>query len=179
VTNWTATSLTSNTGTATVVSGGFNLNLAAAIGPNGWQLSNAGNTQQVTLTGSAQADSLVGGTAADTLSGGAGNDTFRGGQDNDVVSGGDGGDFVSGDKGDDTMAGGSGADIFHTFGDAGIDRVLDFNLSAGDRVQLGPGTQFTTSQVGEDTVINMTGGGQMVLVGVSLTTLTGNWIFGA
>ncbi|MFN9848968.1 MAG: hypothetical protein ACK56C_11395 [Alphaproteobacteria bacterium] len=40
-------------------------------------------------------------------------------------------------------------------------------------------TQFTTSQVGEDTVINMTGGGQMVLVGVSLTTLTGNWIFGA
>ena len=25
----------------------------------------------------------------------------------------------------------------------------------------------------------MTGGGQMILVGVSMSTLTGNWIFGA
>ena len=129
--------------------------------------------------GGAGQNLVYGNLGNDTCDGGAGNDTIRGGQDNDVVSGGHGADFVSGDKGDDTMAGGSGADIFHTFGDAGIDRVLDFNLSAGDRVQLGPGTQFTTSQVGEDTVINMTGGGQMVLVGVSLTTLTGNWIFGA
>jgi Ca2+-binding RTX toxin-like protein len=138
-----------------------------------------GGKDNDSLSGGAGQNLVYGNLGNDTCDGGAGNDTIRGGQDNDVVSGGDGADFVSGDKGDDTMAGGSGADIFHTFGDAGIDRVLDFNLSAGDRVQLGPGTQFTTSQVGEDTVINMTGGGQMVLVGVSLTTLTGNWIFGA
>jgi hypothetical protein len=35
------------------------------------------------------------------------------------------------------------------------------------------------SQVGADTVIDMTGGGQMVLVGVQASTLTTGWIFGA
>jgi hypothetical protein len=35
------------------------------------------------------------------------------------------------------------------------------------------------SQVGADTVINMTGGGQMILVGVSMSSLTPGWIFGA
>ena len=46
-------------------------------------------------------------------------------------------------------------------------------------MQLDPGTQFTVTQVGPDTVINMTGGGQMILVGVAMSSLTGNWIFGA
>jgi len=31
--------------------------------------------------------------------------------------------------------------------------------------------------VGADTVIDMGGGDQMILVGVNMTTLTGNWIF--
>jgi hypothetical protein len=60
-----------------------------------------------------------------------------------------------------------------------VDRVTDFSLADGDRVQLDPGTQYAVHQVGADTVIDMTGGGQMVLVGVSLSSLTGNWIFGA
>jgi serralysin len=90
-----------------------------------------------------------------------------------MIAGGAGDDFVSGDKGNDTVTGGAGADLFHTFGDAGIDRVLDFNRAEGDRVMLDPGTQFTVSQVGADTVINMTGGGQMVLVGVQMSTLSG------
>ena len=75
--------------------------------------------------------------------------------------------------------GGAGADRFHTFGEAGVDRVLDFSLAQGDRVQLDPGTQYTVSQVGADTVISMTGGGQMVLVGVQASALTDGWIFGA
>ncbi len=131
------------------------------------------------LFGDAGDDLVYGNLGNDTCEGGDGADILRGGQDNDITNGGAGADFVSGDKGDDTMTGGIGADIFHTFGDAGIDRVLDFNLSEGDRVQLDPGTQFVVSQVGADTVINMTGGGQMVLVGVDMTTLTGAWIFGA
>ena len=57
--------------------------------------------------------------------------------------------------------------------------MLDFSLAQGDRVQLDPGTQFSVSPSGADTVINMTGGAQMILVGVSMSTLTGNWIFGA
>jgi hypothetical protein len=138
-----------------------------------------GGKDNDSLTGSAGQNLVYGNIGNDTCEGGDGNDIVRGGQDGDIVRGGNGDDFVSGDKGDDTMTGGAGADMFHTFGDAGIDRVLDFNLAEGDRVQLDPGTQFMVSQSGADTVISMTGGAQMVLVGVSMSTLTGNWIFGA
>jgi Ca2+-binding RTX toxin-like protein len=138
-----------------------------------------GGKDNDSLSGGGDYDLVYGNIGADTCNGDDGNDVVRGGQDNDVVNGGAGDDFVSGDKGDDTVTGGAGADIFHTFGDAGIDRVTDFSLAEGDRVMLDPGTQFTVSQVGADTVINMTGGGQMTLVGVSMSTLAPGWIFGA
>ena len=124
-------------------------------------------------------DLVYGNLGDDTCNGEEGDDVVRGGQGNDLVSGGNGADYVSGDKGDDTMTGGAGADIFHTFGDAGIDRVTDFNLAEGDRVQVDPGTQYTLAQVGADTVISMTGGGQMILVGVAMSSLTTGWIYGA
>ena len=138
-----------------------------------------GGKDNDSVAGSAGANLVYGNIGKDTCDGGGGNDTVRGGQDDDVVQGGAGDDFVSGDKGSDTMTGGAGADVFHTFGDAGIDRVTDFSLAEGDRVQLDPGTQYTVSQVGADTVIGMTGGGQMTLVGVQLSSLTPGWIFGA
>ena len=130
------------------------------------------------LFGDAGSDLVYGNLGDDTCVGGAGADTVRGGQGNDLVFGGDGADYVSGDKGDDTMTGGAGADIFHSFGDAGIDRVTDFNMSQ-DRVQLDPGTQYSLAQVGADTVISMTGGGQMILVGITMSALPAGWIFGA
>jgi len=138
-----------------------------------------GGKDNDSLVGSDGQNLVYGNLGNDTCDGGAGNDIVRGGQDNDVVMGGAGDDFVSGDKGSDTMTGGSGADIFHTFGDAGLDRVTDFHVSEGDRVQVDPGTIYTVAQVGADTVINMTGGGQMVLVGVTLSSLPTSWIFGA
>ena len=52
-------------------------------------------------------------------------------------------------------------------------------MGEGDRVMLDPGTQYTVAQVGADTVISMTGGGQMTLVGVTLSSLPSGWIFGA
>jgi Ca2+-binding RTX toxin-like protein len=131
------------------------------------------------LFGDAGNDLVYGNLGNDTCEGGDGADIIRGGQENDVCVGGAGNDFVSGDKGDDTMTGGAGADVFHTFGEAGLDRVTDFSLAQGDRVQLDPGTTYTAAQVGADTVITMAGGGQMVLVGVLLSTLTPGWIFGA
>jgi hypothetical protein len=75
------------------------------------------------------------------------------------------------------MTGGAGGDIFHSSGDAGIDRVLDFNLAEGDRIQLDPGTTYSVLQSGADTIIQMTNG-QVVLVGVSMSSLTAGTIFG-
>ena len=82
---------------------------------------------------------------------------------------------MSGDKGNDTLSGGAGADVFNTFGDAGIDRVLDFNSAEGDRVRFDPGTTWTLGFSGADTVISMVGGAQMILVGVGSSTL-GDWM---
>lgn len=131
------------------------------------------------LYGDEGEDIVYGNMGSDTTDGGVGDDLVRGGQDADVLAGGDGADWLSGDRGDDTITGGAGADIFHTFGDAGIDRVLDFVLAQGDRVMLDPGTAYNVVQSGADAVINMGGGGQMVLVGVTVASLTGDWIFGA
>lgn len=129
------------------------------------------------LMGDGGADLVYGNLGDDTCQGGDGADTIRGGQGADSLVGGAGADFVSGDRGDDTMTGGAGGDIFHSSGDAGIDRVLDFNLAEGDRIQLDPGTSFSVMQSGADTVIQMTNG-QVVLVGVSMSSLTAGTIFG-
>jgi RTX toxins and related Ca2+-binding proteins len=137
-----------------------------------------GGKDEDLLFGDAGNDIVYGNMGADTCDGGDGADVVRGGQANDTISGGAGDDFLSGDRGDDTISGGAGADIFNTFADAGLDRVLDFNLAQGDRVQLEAGTQHTVAQVGADTVISMNGGGQMVLVGVQLSSLGSDWIIG-
>lgn len=121
-------------------------------------------------------DLVYGNLGDDSCDGGDGNDIVRGGQGDDQVKGNNGDDYLSGDKGNDTMIGGAGADTFHSFGDAGIDRVMDFSLAQGDRVLLDIGTSYTVGQVGADTVIDMAGGGQMILVGVSTASLTGNWL---
>ena len=76
---WTATSATSNLGTATINANGFTLNLAAAsatAGNNGYALTDIGGTIGVAMTGSALADSITSYTTGDTLTGGLGADTF-------------------------------------------------------------------------------------------------------
>ena len=128
------------------------------------------------LFGDAGNDFVYGNLGDDTCTAGDGNDTVRGGQGTDTLSGGAGNDFVSGDRGDDTMAGGAGADLFHSSSDAGIDRVLDFSVAEGDRVLLDPGTTFTLMQVGGDTVVMMSAA-QVVLVGVSMSSLTAGSVF--
>jgi serralysin len=125
------------------------------------------------------ADFVHGNLGDDTCDGGPGADTVRGGQGDDSLTGSAGDDWLSGDRGSDTLSGGAGADVFHSFGEAGLDRVLDFNRAEGDRVQLDPGTTYTVSQSGADVVIDMAGGARMVLAGVQLSTLSGDWIFTA
>ncbi|WP_310540740.1 M10 family metallopeptidase C-terminal domain-containing protein [Phenylobacterium sp.] len=131
------------------------------------------------LFGDAGDDVVYGNLGDDTQDGGDGRDWIRGGQGSDSIAGGAGDDWMSGDLGDDTVSGGSGSDIFHTWGAAGLDRVTDFSLTAGDRVQVDVGTVYMVAQLGADTVISMTGGGQMVLQNVQTASLTGGWIFAA
>ncbi|MBR7620958.1 M10 family metallopeptidase C-terminal domain-containing protein [Phenylobacterium sp. 20VBR1] len=144
-------------------------------GPD-WVVGGQGNDL---LFGDAGDDLVYGNLGNDTQEGGDGVDWVRGGQGDDSLSGGAGDDWMSGDLGDDTLSGGSGADTFRTWGGTGIDRVTDFNRAQGDRVQLDIGTVATASQVGADTVIDMVGGGKMILVGVSMASLDGGWIFAA
>lgn len=135
-----------------------------------------GGKDNDSLSGGEAYDLVYGNLGNDTCDGGAGNDIVRGGQQDDRLFGGDGDDYMSGDKDNDTLTGGAGADIFHSFGDAGLDRVTDFNRAEGDRVLLDAGTTYSVADSGGDVVISMTGGAQMILVGVSMSSLTGNWI---
>jgi lysophospholipase L1-like esterase len=123
---------------------------------------------------------VQGGAANDTIDGGSGGgDWLVGGQGNDLITAHAGDNILYGNIGADTLNGGAGADIFHTFADAGMDRVTDFHAAEGDRVNLLPGTTYTLPQAGADTVIDMGGGNEMILAGVTLATLPTGWIFGA
>jgi len=128
------------------------------------------------LYGDEGADIVYGNLGNDWCDGGPGADLIRGGQQDDVLLGQGGDDWLSGDRGNDTLTGGAGADTFHSFADAGVDRVTDFNRAEGDKVQLDAGTAYAVAQAGADTVIDLGGGGQMILVGVSMSSLTGAWI---
>ncbi|MFL5296305.1 MAG: calcium-binding protein [Phenylobacterium sp.] len=161
------------------INGNMGDDTAHGNGGDDWVVGGKDNDM---LFGDAGGDIVWGNLGNDTLDGGDGNDQVRGGQGDDVLNGGAGNDFVSGDRGNDTITGGSGADIFHGSQDAGIDRVLDFHLSEGDRVMLDPGTTFTILQVGADTVIDMGASlsgaaNQMILVGVQLSSLPPGTIF--
>ncbi len=140
---------------------------------NDWVVGGKDNDLLYGQTGD---DIVYGNMGNDTLYGDEGNDTVRGGQGDDIIYGGTGNDWLSGDRGDDTLTGGGGADVFNSFGDAGIDRVLDFNRSEGDRIRLEPGSTYDYAQVGSDVVITVTGGATVILVGVSLASLTGDWM---
>jgi lysophospholipase L1-like esterase len=147
-----------------------------------------GNMGADTLAGGLGGDWVVGGKGQDLVSGGPGDDivygnlgadTVRGGQGDDIVQGGDGDDWLAGDRGNDTISGGEGADVFHTFGATGFDRVTDFDAAEGDRVNLLPGTTYALAQLGANTVIDLGGGNLMILVDVTLANLPSDWIFGA
>jgi serralysin len=126
--------------------------------------------------GEAGNDTVYGNIGVDTVEGGAGADILRGGQDGDLIHGGDGADWISGDRGDDTIYGGAGADHFSAFEASAVDRIMDFNSAEGDRVRFEVPTPHSVVFSGSDTIIQLNGGGQVVLVGVTQATL-GTWLF--
>jgi hypothetical protein len=58
----------------------------------------------------------------------------------------------------------------------GVTTVTDFHQSEGDRVLLDLGTQYTLSQAGADTHVDLTGGGEFILANTQLSSLTTGWI---
>ncbi|SEE26084.1 retention module-containing protein [Pseudomonas anguilliseptica] len=92
----------------------------------------------LSVDGTAGVDNLVGTAGVDYLFGLGDNDTLSGLAGNDVLSGGDGNDILIGGLGNDILSGGVGADTFRWLsGDTtGVDKVLDFNLSEGDKLDL-------------------------------------------
>jgi Ca2+-binding RTX toxin-like protein len=134
-----------------------------------------GNRGEDVITAGEGIDTLLGGQDNDTVSGGGGNDFLNGNRGDDLINGGDGADTLYGEGGSDTLTGGLGADVFHGFADGGLDRITDFSRAEGDRIVLDAGTAYTSSQVGSDVVVAY-GANQIVIVGVNLASLTGDWI---
>ncbi|MDA7085527.1 type I secretion C-terminal target domain-containing protein, partial [Pseudomonas sp. SA3-5] len=90
-----------------------------------------------TIIGGSGDSTLTGGTGNDYISGGAGHDTLIGGAGNDSLDGGTGNDILIGGAGDDILFGGTGADSFvWKAGDTGADRITDFKIGEGDRIDL-------------------------------------------
>jgi Ca2+-binding RTX toxin-like protein len=149
--------------------------LTAGAGDD-WVRGGKGND---VVFGGEGADLVFGDLGSDTCGGGTGDDSVQGGLGDDVLRGDDGDDTLLGDAGDDTLDGGLGADVFVATADGGHDRVLFFNADEGDRVQLSAGLDYHLSQVGDDTVIDLLDGGQMVLAGVHLASLPQGWLITA
>ena len=155
------------------INGNQGADTASGGAGNDWVVGGKDNDR---LSGDAGDDLVLGNLGSDTLSGGDGSDTLRGGQDNDLIAGGAGDDWLSGDRGADTLVGGAGADIFHSFGGADLDVILDFHFDEGDRLRLDVGSIWRISQLGADTVVDLDGGAQVILLGVNAAGLSGDWI---
>jgi Ca2+-binding RTX toxin-like protein len=141
-----------------------------------WLLGGQG-ADQINAAQSTGHNIINGNIGVDTITGGSGGDTLRGGQGDDVIVGGSGSDWISGDLGNDTLTGGGGADTFHAVSGTGVDRITDFHQYEGDRLHIDAGATYTTSQVGADTVVDLSNGDQMILAGVQRASLTAGWIF--
>lgn len=99
-------------------------------------------------------DVVFGGDDADRIYGQNDNDELHGGADNDRIYAGDGADTLYGDEGSDALYGGNGDDILtggegrdFLYGNGGadtfiidemvsIDRIRDFQLAEGDRIDI-------------------------------------------
>ncbi|QWE11721.1 calcium-binding protein, partial [Polynucleobacter sp. AP-Titi-500A-B4] len=87
--------------------------------------------------GTAAADVVLGTSGADSISGLAGSDHLEGLAGADTILGGDGNDIIIGGLGLDSLTGGAGQDTFaYTSLLDGKDKITDFSVTDGDRVDL-------------------------------------------
>ncbi|MDL2402063.1 DUF5801 repeats-in-toxin domain-containing protein [Rhizobium mayense] len=126
--DWTATSDTVNSGTATINANGHDIDLSAA-GGNGWTLTNAGNATGVTLVGSNHGDTIIGGSGDDIIKAGTGSDNIDAGAGNDKI-------YLSADIAD---AGGYAPRSFDLGAGVNIEVSLAGKSGTGDNVNGGAG----------------------------------------
>ncbi len=131
--NWTASAASSNSGRASLASNGFNVNLSAATGANGWEVSVLDNVGApgVTVIGSNRNDNLLGASGADSIDGGAGHDAINGGGGADTLSGGIGDDTIAAGSAQSRIDGGLGRDTLRFDGPVGI-----LDLTGSERPSL-------------------------------------------
>jgi hypothetical protein len=65
--------------------------------------------------------------------------------------------------------------VIFSFSGAGSDRVLGFD-PLHDRVLIDSSIHVGVSQVGSDTLVDLGGGDQLVLVGVQTSSLASGWL---
>lgn len=119
------------------------------------------------------------GSATNTLTGTSGDDTLTGTDGADTLDAGAGSDVLDGGAGDDTLDGGAGGDTFIISGGNGSDTILDFYPEWSDLIVL-DGYTFATfddlagslSQVGDDTVLQLSALETLTLRGVAASALT-------
>ena len=122
------------------------------------------------ITGSGD-DRIIGNSAGNRLESGAGNDTIEAHEGNDILIGGDGAD---------TLTGGTGGDrfVYTALSEAG-DTVTDFDLAAGDRVDITVLLQtvgYSGSDAAGDGVVTLqagSGGSWLRVNGTNLAFLSG------
>ena len=141
-----------------------------------------GNKGDDIISGDGGADRLSGSKGNDQLNGGNGLDKLGGGDGDDTLDGGHGNDRLNGGNGNDKLHGGTGADKFVLDGDnSGVDRVLDFRVADGDKVQIdtAAGNETTLAALNitiagdeNQTVISVDGEQEMVLVGIDAADVT-------
>lgn len=123
------------------------------------------------ITGSWAADQLFGGNGDDPVFGGAGNDFLYGGNGNDMLDGGAGDDILDGGRGDDTLTGGSGDDSFIVNKNTGNDTITDFEVGSDDLILNDDITVESIEQSGDDTLVHLSNGSTVTLLGVSLDSI--------
>lgn len=157
-----------------IILGGIGDDVIFGGSDNDLLLGEAGNDEinggsgDDTILGDDGDDFLRGGSDTDELYGGIGNDELMGDSGNDSLFGGAGDDSLTGGNGDDALEGGDGADLFiYNNVNEANDSISDFD-SGTDFIGLAGGVTITdTNEIGVGTVITLSSGTEITLLGVT------------
>lgn len=125
------------------------------------------------LGGGGGNDGLYGGAGHDKLLGGEGNDELFGNKGNDTLLGGVGRDTLNGGEGNDNLSGGLGIDTFVFNKNEGDDVIRDFEVGR-DIINLS-GQTYTAVEVDGDAVLELSGGGSVTLLDISIRDINSDW----